>query len=445
VAIVGGGIGGASCAYFLNKFAPGTVIDIYEKEGQVGGRLKHVVFGGEVCEVGGDAWSSVNTYLMEIKKELDVQMTNDSYDGNGKVGFYEGNGKWYEVKESIFTEMKYLVQVELFRYRLAQNYEQRDKGPTPFTTIEEFVQAGGLDEYTSTQMDAFMSKHGVDEELAFGEVWPIIRGIYDQNLTISAFGGIVSTLPALTDAYSVLGGNSRLVEMLLNNSKASVYLNSVVTNITWTGDGYQVSTANKPGQQIYDSVVIAHPIEFGNITYSNFSLPSITPRHYQHWFVTLVLATGLQPSYFGSQLNPIPDNVFTTGNTTAPFVVVYPIAQSPKGAPVYKIFSNVDMTPYLADIFVGMTDHYVQVWPYTFPDLYPQKTYQPVNLAQGLYYVNAIESVASAMEMSTIAGRNIALQISANINSIESVAVSMEGSTIGGRNVALLIANAQQK
>jgi NAD(P)-binding Rossmann-like domain len=59
VAIVGGGIGGAATAFYLNQFAPGTYVDVYEKEDRVGGRLKHVVFEGEVCEVGGDAWSSV--------------------------------------------------------------------------------------------------------------------------------------------------------------------------------------------------------------------------------------------------------------------------------------------------------------------------------------------------------------------------------------------------
>ncbi len=106
---------------------------------------------------------------------------------------------------------------------------------------------------------------------------------------------------------------------------------------------------------IYDNVVLAHPFEFGNITFSNITLPKITPRPYEHWFVTLVLAEGLQSSYFGKELDPIPDNVFTTGNTTAPFVVVYPIAQdNVTGNPVYKIFSNVDMTTYLDDIFFGV-------------------------------------------------------------------------------------------
>ena len=68
VAIVGGGIGGAACAYFLQQFAPDILVDVYEKDSTVGGRLKHVIFGGEVCEVGGDAWSSVSIIITQHKQ-----------------------------------------------------------------------------------------------------------------------------------------------------------------------------------------------------------------------------------------------------------------------------------------------------------------------------------------------------------------------------------------
>ena len=47
------------------------------------------------------------------------------------------------------------------------------------------MEAGGIKEYTSVQMGAFMQSHDVDDNLAFGEVQPVIRGIYDQNLSVS--------------------------------------------------------------------------------------------------------------------------------------------------------------------------------------------------------------------------------------------------------------------
>lgn len=413
VAIIGGGIGGATTAFYLNQFAPDVKIDVFEKETIVGGRLKHVTFAGAVCEVGGDAWSSVNTYLMQLMKQLDVPMSNNSYDGNGNTGFYEGNRKWLQVKESYLSEARLLAQVEIFRFKLAENYKTRDKHDIPFKTIEEFVEAGGINKYTSVNMRDFLKSHSINDDLAEGEIEPVIRGIYDQNLNVSAFAGIVSILPALTDAFSVMGGNSLLVEMLLNNSKANINLDTPVSDVLWNGNGYQITYGdNSVSSTVYDNVVLAHPFEFGNITFTNVSLPSLSPRPYRHWFVTLVSASGLQPSYFGKQIIPIPDNVFTTENSTAPFVVVYPIAQSPNGNPVYKIFSNVAMDSYLDSIFTDVSDSFVQIWNYTFPDLSPQSTYQPIELSSGLYYANTMESVATAMECSTIAGRNIALLIS---------------------------------
>ena len=59
------------------------------------------------------------------------------------------------------------------------------------------------------------------------ETWePVIRGIYDQNFAISQFGGFVSLCPLVTKAYQVVGGNSRMVQLLLQNSAANVSLNT---------------------------------------------------------------------------------------------------------------------------------------------------------------------------------------------------------------------------
>lgn len=45
-------------------------------------------------------------------------------------------------------------------------------------------------------------------------------------------------------------------------------------------------------------------------------------------------------------------------------------------------------------------------WNYTFPTLTPltENEMPPVKLAEGVYYLNAMDSVASAMETSVIAG-----------------------------------------
>jgi len=413
VAIIGAGIGGGSTAYYLSKYAPRNSnpdIYIFEKENRIGGRMKHVTIGGEVCEVGADAWSSVNTYLMELYKELKIPLDNSGYDGNGEIGFYEGNGKWVTNERDLVSEAHLYLQIELFRYRLSRNYEERDKNNTAFKTIEDFVKYGNLIDYTSINMQDFGANHDVKQEFLWGEIVPVIRGIYDQNLDVSAFAGIVSILPGVTDAYAVEGGNSKLVEALVNKSSAHIKLNTTITSITKVANGYQLSTTKENITQVFDSVVIANPFEFSGIKFVGVTPPPVAKRAYQHWFVTLTLAKSVNPAYFGN-IAKMPDNIMTTYNSTAPFVVLYPVAQAKSGLIVYKTFSNEDIQHLLNDIYIGVQDHFVQVWPFTFPDLSPQSAYQPIIWAPNLYYISGMDSVATAMECSTIAGRNAALLI----------------------------------
>lgn len=116
LAIIGGGIGvkimneakysflldyklhfhiqGAACAYYVNTFASrdhtktNYNITIFEKEGRLGGRLKHAMIDGVAVNMGGDAWSNVNEYMMQLQRELPIPLDNSSYDGNGMFHHY---------------------------------------------------------------------------------------------------------------------------------------------------------------------------------------------------------------------------------------------------------------------------------------------------------------------------------------------------------------------
>jgi len=108
---------------------------------------------------------------------------------------------------------------------------------------------------------------------------------------------------------------------------------------------------------------------------------------------------------------------------------------------IFKIFGNVNLTSStLERMFVKLATYHVQYWPYTFPDLSPVKDasqYQPVRSpppptvrsspqpschrgpcrlhqvvldeSGSLLYLSSMESLATAMEASVIAGRNAAL------------------------------------
>ena len=150
-------------------------------------------------------------------------------------------------------------------------------------------------------------------------------------------------------------------------------------------------------------------------------------RRFEHIFVTVVRAAAINPVYFGSKGRTVPyDNILTSRTAGAPFVVLQLEARLPDGTALWKLFSNSDITAVLPKIFSGLSadpaDTVLQRWPYTFPELAPVTNtsavrYQPIVLDKAddsadtghIFYVNAMESVASAMEGSIIAGRNIAL------------------------------------
>lgn len=71
IAIIGGGIGGTSCAYFLKEiFNDSAKIDIYEGN-KVGGRLATVVMNdGNEYETGGSVIHQRNKYMSDFVKKF---------------------------------------------------------------------------------------------------------------------------------------------------------------------------------------------------------------------------------------------------------------------------------------------------------------------------------------------------------------------------------------
>lgn len=71
IAIIGGGIGGTSCAYFLRDlFKDSVQIDLYEGN-QIGGRLATVIMSdGNEYETGGSVIHQRNKYMSDFVRNL---------------------------------------------------------------------------------------------------------------------------------------------------------------------------------------------------------------------------------------------------------------------------------------------------------------------------------------------------------------------------------------
>ena len=70
VAIIGGGIGGCSAAYFLRKNG-GEALDIQVfNDGEIGGRCAVIEIDGKTHEAGASVIHTSNKYLVDFKKEF---------------------------------------------------------------------------------------------------------------------------------------------------------------------------------------------------------------------------------------------------------------------------------------------------------------------------------------------------------------------------------------
>lgn len=195
-----------------------------------------------------------------------------------------------------------------------------------------------------------------------------------------------------------------------------------------TASFYEVNYVGESGSahSLYDVVVIATPLHQGksDITFSGFSPP--IPSHYPgryHQTVSTLIHGMLNMSYLGTT-EPASEftvsDVLTTdskGSAIKSLSSIDPvhIPQGYKRPPasetkVWKVFSSQPLSQeQLQHMFLSWDVVSETQW-LAYPSYRPphRKT-PPFILHNHLYYLNAVEWAASAMEMSAISARNVAL------------------------------------
>lgn len=188
---------------------------------------------------------------------------------------------------------------------------------------------------------------------------------------------------------------------------------------------YEVNyeTSKGPIFDMYDIVVIASPLskDIGNIKFLGFDPPveAFFPP-YQRTVATFVHGR-INASFFGC---PKPcqfslSEILTTDqpnlfiNSIGSISPVKPVTESEiskaSDIKVWKIFSPEPLTEeQLRLLFESYHAVIVKNW-LAYPRYNPPEKLPPIILHRDIYYVNSIESAASAMEMSVISAKNIAL------------------------------------
>ena len=322
-------------------------------------------------------------------------------------------------------------------------YDLQSKGKS-FTDPVDMVKAMGGDSfYQLTQVTAekyFKQELGWEDRIVDELIAGVCRAIYCQDTDeIDAMVATISRAACENNQMSaIVGGNYQLPVKLLESSTAEVHnvrITKVVKVITTetTAPSYVLHYTEDEavGQsEMWDAVIIACPLETSDIKFEGFDTDKWTAvrKRKFHKTVANFVYGKLNPRFFGvDELDStFPEVIFTTKlhNPSVDFKFIllacpvdlttqqrsdYKRAVRKDSMKVYDVFTSEPLTDeQLSLIFSEYTDHTAVEWM-GYPEYVTPESFGSFVLDDGLFYVNCIEHVASAMETSCIGGKNASL------------------------------------
>jgi prenylcysteine oxidase/farnesylcysteine lyase len=221
--------------------------------------------------------------------------------------------------------------------------------------------------------------------------------------------------------WSVKGGNKRVVEKLLEKSKAHL-IPEYVVQITRNNDSYTLLT-NFKKKTTYDYVVFAAPLAENQkvpITFSNMPLALNKVGKYHQTVSTLVVGE-MKKTRFSTISDDLLPIIIISNNENEFFNSISNVegVNETGSLNIWKIFSQQPLSNNQIDyLFENVSDVKVVDW-LAYPHYSVPTESQSFHIADRLYHINAIEWTASAMEMSCIGAKNVALLIKKHFYSKE--------------------------
>ena len=318
-------------------------------------------------------------------------------------------------------------------------YALQDSGKS-FATVPDMLKAMGKDGmYALTQVNAkdyFVKQLGWSERLVDEFVMGAMKMNYGQSVDkINAFTTYVSLAGADNGSlWSVVGGNWKIPSKVLEASGATLYEDEVTAVTRIENDGkLQYKLAREAGGDVpgnFDVVIVANPLnvsktKFENFPTSPYSAAATTPYHRT---VAEFIQGQLNTEFFGISDTDknFPTTILTTAMEDSPIRYCSIGSQVPsevtqenvkdftkpitdKPLRVWKVFAPEPLTDeQKTAMFSEVKDQATFDW-LAYPEYNPPEEFPPFILDDGVFYINAIEKAASALEMSAIGAKNAAL------------------------------------
>lgn len=280
---------------------------------------------------------------------------------------------------------------------------QKQDGGTSFNTTTELLTAQGLLAETQTTFARYAGTSALSTEF----LGAINRCNYNQrNEQLHALVGLVSTLPAfdfVQGSIAIEGGNAQIARRLATHAHAHVVLGHRVTRVARDGDAWLVDG------RAFDAVIVATPLILppkDNEQTSSASIAFDPPVPRSAYFTHRDFVSTVTNIVRGTPRVDV-DTLLATNGAPTNWSCMAAL-----GKGLYKVFTrDVPLDDKaLEQLFKeGAKVEAVEAWSAAYPLYRGTGVQGPFVLGEGLFYTSSIERVASAMEMSAIAGKNAAL------------------------------------
>ncbi|XP_054820885.1 farnesylcysteine lyase [Prosopis cineraria] len=433
VCIIGSGIGGSSVAHFLRKYSPNSPhpikIQMFERNGLVGGRMATVNVAGDTFEAGASILHPKNFHALNYSKLLNLEFKEkDSSSGSLSLGIWDGKkfvfktfivdsnvpllDKLVSLVNSLLLFIRYgfsLLKMNTFVESTVARFLKYYEGPASrpiFETPDEMLKWADLYNLTARTLQDELVDVGLSPLLIKELVTVITRINYGQSVCISGLAGAVSLAGSGGGLWSIKGGNWQMAAGLINQSDVALHLHEGIESIADLGDFYELNST-KGNSYTCEVAVVAASLDESDIQL----IPqiSISKRKTQHTYTTFVRGL-LNPAYFGlSAVVGIPELVGTVEDPDLPFSSISVLKKYDARDATYKIFSRQPMSDTLLDSIFSVRKNTIKInWP-AYPLYHAPEVFAPFLLdGRHLYYVNAFENAASTMETSAVAAENVA-------------------------------------
>jgi prenylcysteine oxidase/farnesylcysteine lyase len=436
IAVIGGGIAGCSVAWFLREqLEEGVEITLYERDAQLGGRLATIDVDGTPVECGGTIIHETNRYVAGFVDRLGLERVEPHQrEGGGEESVGVWNGERFPFRTHDSALVTRLAAVWRFGVMAPLRLQKAvAEGVTRWNRVYDHLERGaafespaalceelGLADLLRIDGRQWLADSGVRGRFVDEYATPVGRIMYGQDVSMNGLATSIALAGAglAGSLFSVGGGNRLVCEGLVREANATLRTDVEVTGVA--REGARVTLELSDGSPAsHDAVVLATPAGASTLAVSGVELPesALIAYPFQVTWATFIKGTPRAEYFSLRAADELPDAVLTVEDEAIPFNSLGLVATAPDGTHIYKLFSREKVSDSLLDDVFESRDAVEEIRWEAYPVLRPLNELPPFRLADGVYWVNAMELAVSTMETEAVAARNVANLVAAELAS----------------------------